>query len=54
MSLLRLGLIANDSKPGAGELARDIALAFERNGIRPLLDAAYISQAQYFPSFNFY
>ena len=39
MSLLRLGLIANDSKPGAGELARDIALAFERSGIRPMLDA---------------
>ena len=39
MSLLRLGLIANDSKVGAAELARDIELAFQRHGIAPMLDA---------------
>ena len=40
MSQLRLGLIANDSKPGAAELARDIDLAFQRHGIQPMLDAS--------------
>ncbi len=39
MSQFRLGLIANDSKPGAAELARDIQLAFHRHGIEPMLDA---------------
>ena len=39
MSLRRIGLIANDAKPGAGELTQDIARAFESRGITPLLDA---------------
>ncbi len=39
MSDFRIGLIANDSKPGAAELARDIDLAFQRHGIQPMLDS---------------
>lgn len=35
----RIGLIANDSKAGAAELARDIDLAFQRHGLTPMLDA---------------
>ena len=39
MSLRRIGLIANDSKAGAKELATEIARAFERSGMSPLLDS---------------
>ena len=39
MSLRRIGLIANDAKPGAKELTHDIARAFESRGITPMLDA---------------
>ena len=39
MSLRRIGLIANDSKAGAKELATGIARAFDRHGMSPLLDS---------------
>jgi NAD+ kinase len=38
MSLSRLGLIANDSKPGAKELAHELAREFAKHGMKPLLD----------------
>ena len=39
MSLPRLGLIANGTKPGALQLTRDIACEFERHGLKPMLDS---------------
>ena len=39
MSDFRVGLIANDTKAGAAELARDMDLAFQRHGIHPMHDA---------------
>ena len=39
MSLPRLGLIANGTKPGAQQLTRDIACEFERHGLKPMLDS---------------
>ena len=38
MAQFRIGLIVNDSKEGAAELARDIDLAFQRQGFQPMLD----------------
>ena len=39
MSVFRIGLIVNDTKSGARELAHEIVGEFSRNGISPMLDA---------------
>ena len=39
MSQLRIGLIANDTKPGAQQLTTDIAREFALHGITPMLDS---------------
>ncbi len=39
MPIKRLGLIANDLKPGAKELAQELASEFSKQGLAPMLDA---------------
>ena len=39
MSVFRIGLIANDTKPAAKELALEISREFTRHGLAPMLDA---------------